>query len=399
MINILLTISSMIIAISVLYYLLRSIICAVKALSRSSDEMYVNEAEKLLLSNIKVPVSIIVPPIERYASLEKIIKASVEIDHPMYEVIVMLTRDSSHLNRLISEFGLVRLEAVYRMVIKSAGALHTYRSTTEKRLSVIVSDSSKKRDAINLGIDAARYPFICIFSEDYIPSKDLLLVLEPPVISNEEIQFGSITSTGSDFFNMTSWHYIRSIYAYSNLFSFSIPSDFAVLLKKRFIIEKNGMRRDELLPEFLRRMMREGLRLIPVTPTGGSSESERIFINILCKHLKKVVCEMRLSTPIVIINDIYYSAFLLLNFLLFYMLFSETESGISYLTPILFIFVIIPLKDIMILLIEDLLQKKTDGPHLIRSIFLTIIKQTGIEQIISVLFLCYSLRRFLKIRG
>ncbi len=338
-------------------------------------------------------MSIIIPPIEKYNVLEKIIKASVNVNHPMYQIIVMLNKSSQHLNKLISEFNLVKLDAVYRMVLKSTGVIHTYRSTIDKRLSVIVADSNERSAIINLGVDVSTYPFICIFSEDYIPSSDLLLTLEPVIISNEGPNFGSITPAASIIENSASQHYIKSIYAYSNLFTFSIPSDFAFLIKKKFIVDMKGLQKNEELPDFLRRMIRSGLKLIPVAATGDSAEKKGIFISLIREHLRKIICGLRLSNLTVLINDIYYIAFLLLNFLMFYMLFTSLKNGLLYFIPILFIFVIIPLKDIMILLIENLLQKRTDNPLLIKAIFISLLKQFGVEQVISVLFLYYSFKR------
>ncbi len=393
--SIILLISILIISSSVLYYVILSLIYAIKSLFESSDEIFESEAEKLLLSNIKVPVSIIIPPVERYEILKKIIQSALKIDHPMFQVIVMLEKGTNFTNNLISDFSLVKLDAVYRMVIKSSTIEKSYRSTRHKMLSVIVADSKDSASIINTGIDVSTYPFICLFSEEYIPSKELLMLLEPPVIENEVINSGAICSASQFSNTKASEYYIRNIYSYSNSFSLSIPPDFAILLKKTFIIDKRGLKKGELPATFIRRMIKEGLKLKFVPDTGISAKRENTFLSFILRHLEKIICDQKLSAFTVIINSIYYLAFIILNAILFYMIFIKPAAGIDLFIPILFIFAVIPLKDIIILLNEIFIRKKMENPLIARAILFSLFKQLGIEQIISVLFIFFSIKRFL----
>ncbi len=389
-----LLLSSLVILASALYYVVRALIGAVASIFESSREIFESEAEKLLLSNVKIPVSIIIPPVEKYETLKKIAESALDINHPMFQVIVALRKDCPYLNRLISDFSLVKLDAVYRMILKSASVQGSYRSTRDRKLTVILTDSGDTAMVINTAVDVSSYPFICLLSDEYIPSRELLLLLEPPVISNEMINFGSVCSSASGEGMKVSQYYIRSIYSYSNLLSISIPSDFAILLKKKFITDKRGMKGKESLPGFIRRMINEGLRLKYVPEAGTSAEKGGIFLSFLINHLRKIICDLRLSSLAVIINDIYYLAFTALNVILFYQLFSRTDYGIQLFIPILLVFVITPLKDIAILLNENFIGKKTDNPYIIKAIFLSLFKQFGIEQLIAIVFLFFSLKRF-----
>ncbi|MCX7959262.1 MAG: hypothetical protein N3B13_09470, partial [Deltaproteobacteria bacterium] len=339
---------------------------------------------------------VIIPPVEKYETLRKITEAALDINHPMFQVIVALRKDSPQLNKLISDFSLVKLEAVYRMILKSATVRLSYRSTKEKNLTVIVTDSDDDASVINTAIDVSSYPFICLLSEEYIPSRELLLSLEPPVISNELPNYGSVCSSAGYEGMKVSQYYIKSIYSYSNLLSLSIPSDFAILLKKKFITDKKGMRKGEKFPVFIRRMIKEGLRLRYVSETGLSSERGGIFLTFLIAHLKKIICKLKLSSLAVLINDIYYLAFITLNIMLFYNLFAKTEYGIDLIIPVILIFVITPLKDIVILLNENFVRKKTENPFIIKAIFLSLFKQFGIEQMIAAIFLVLSIKRFIS---
>ena len=394
-----LIISSSIILFSALYYIFKAIIVAMKSLFESSRELYVNEADKLLLSNIKIPVSIIIPPSENYETLKRRIELSLEINHPMFQLIVLLKKNTDLLNRLMTDFDLVKLEAVYKMVLKSANVLHTYRSTSDKRLTVIIADTLDTASAINLGFDVAMYPFVCLLSEEYIPSKDLLLVLEPPVISNEGINYGSITSATSYENTTVSRYFIKTIYAYSNMFSFSIPSDFAILLKKRFLTEQKGLLKGEDIPSFLRRMMKRDLRLIFTQETGFSAERKGIFFTFITHHLRNIICGHKLSPLAVLLNNLYYISFAVLNVILFYLLFFGGQSISMILVSAIVIFVVVPLKDIMILISEGFIKRRAENPHISRAILLSIFKQFGIEQVISIMFIIFSLKRFFGFRG
>ncbi|MGC9043263.1 MAG: hypothetical protein ACP5KG_05340 [Myxococcota bacterium] len=396
----LLIISTIVILLLSTYYLMRVVIIAFKSIFESSRKLYEVEAERLLLSNIKVPVSIIIPPAEEYENLKRVIEATLNVNHPLYQVIVMLWKNCSYTKRLISDFNLVSLNAVYRMVLKSAKVLHTYRSTTDKRLSVIIADSEDIASIINTGFDVSMYPFVCLFSEDYIPTKDMLLQLEPVVIEKEGLEYGSICSASFYEGMKVSQYYIRSIFSFSYLFSLSIPSDFAILLKKHFVIEKGGLKRGEPIPIFLRRMMKKGLKLKYLPDIGLSIVKGGTFLNFVWWYLKKLICDFKLSTYTVLINDIYYVAFLILNILFFYNLINNNSSTIQLFIPMLSIFVIIPLKDLIVLMNESFIRKKIENPFMVKALLLSIFKQFGVEQIISILFLTYSLRRFvLRWRG
>lgn len=396
--DLLLLISSTIIFISAIYNILRSLNQGIKSAFESSRELYEAEAEKLLLSNIKIPVSIILSPHEDYEALKKVIEGSLEVNHPNFEVLVPLNKNCAYLNKLISDFSLVKIEAVYRMVIKSAPINGSYRSTKEKRLKVILTGSEDKASIINTGIDVASYPFICILSEDYIPSKDLLLLIEPPIITDEKINSGAICSRAFYEGMKTIYYYINSIFSYSSLLSLSIPADFAILLKKRFITEKKGMKKGETLPEFIRRMLKEGLRLRYIPDVGYSLTRQDIFLKFLIRHLKKIIYGKNLSSLAILANDIYYLAFITLNVLFFYRIFLEDSYNSGLLLTIILMFVIIPLKDIIALISENFSHKKVDNQLLAKAILFSIIKQAGIEQIIAVTFLILSIKRFI-IRG
>lgn len=388
-------VTSIIILSPALYYFVLALNRAIRSFSESSREIFESEAEKLLLSNIKVPVSIIIPPIEKYEVLKKIIEATLEINHPMFQVVVALKKRYPNLNKLISDFNLVKLDAVYRMVLKSAVVESSFISIRNKRLTIIVVDSDDFASVINTAIDVSLYPFICIISEEYIPSKDLLLLLEPPVISNEVPNFGSICSTVSYEGVKSSHFYIKNIYSYSNLFSLSIPSDYAVLFKKKFILDKKGMEKGELLSTFIRRLIKEGLILKFVGETGLSAHNEKVFLKFLVSHLKKIICEHRLSSLTVLVNDVYYLSFILLNAVLFYNIFFNTGGITQILIPILIIFAIIPLKDITLILNESFVRKKVDNSQIMKAILISIFKQFGIEQVISVIFIALSIKRFI----
>jgi len=392
-------ISSLVILLSAFYYIFRAVVVATKSLFEYSRELYINEADKLLLSNIKIPVSIIIPPSEDYETLKRRVEHSLDINHPMFQVIVLVKKGGSYLNRMITDFNLVRLEAVYKMVLKSANVLHTYRSVKDKRLSVIVADTLDTASVINLGFDVAMYPFVCLLSEDYIPSKDLLLILEPPVISNEGINFGSITSASSYENTTVSRYFIQTIYAYSNMFSFSIPSDFAILVKKRFIVEQKGLVKGEDIPSFLRRMIRRGLRLIFTQEAGFSAEKKGILFTFISHHLRNIVCGRKLSALAVLLNCLYYISFIVLNVNLFYLLFSNRQDISIILTTAMLIFVIVPLKDIMILISEGFVKKRVENPYIVKAVLLSIFKEFGVEQVIAIMFVFYSLKRAFGLRG
>jgi cellulose synthase/poly-beta-1,6-N-acetylglucosamine synthase-like glycosyltransferase len=142
-------------------------------------------------SSYEPPVSMIMPACNEEATVTAAVRAMLELDYPEFEVIVVNdgSRDGT-LAALTREFSLVPFPEAYRQQIASEPVHAVYRSTSHPNLRVIDKDNGGKADASNAGINAARYPLVCITDADSILERTSLrhvvlpLLTEPHTIAS-----------------------------------------------------------------------------------------------------------------------------------------------------------------------------------------------------------------------
>ena len=132
-------------------------------------------------SGFELPVSLLVPAHNEEATIGSSVHSMLQLNYPEYEVIVINdgSKDGT-LEALKREFGLVTFPEAYwrRLEVKPVRAV--YRSTLHANLRVIDKDNGGKADALNAGINAARYPLFCGVDADSILERDSLRrVVEP----------------------------------------------------------------------------------------------------------------------------------------------------------------------------------------------------------------------------
>lgn len=132
-------------------------------------------------SGFEPPVSLLVPAFNEEATIGSSVRSMLQLNYPEYEVIVINdgSKDGT-LEALKREFGLVAFPEAYwrRLEVKPVRAV--YRSKTHSNLRVLDKENGGKADALNAGINAARYPLFCGVDADSILERDSLRrVIEP----------------------------------------------------------------------------------------------------------------------------------------------------------------------------------------------------------------------------
>lgn len=120
-------------------------------------------------SGYEPPVSVLVPAYNEEATIAASVRSMLQLDYPELEVIVVNdgSRDGT-LEALRREFALVPYPEAYwrRLEVEPVRAI--YRSTKFRNLRVIDKENGGKADALNAGINAARYPLVCSVDADSI---------------------------------------------------------------------------------------------------------------------------------------------------------------------------------------------------------------------------------------
>jgi len=137
------------------------------------------------------PISIIVPAYNEEPNILESVGSLLALEYPLYEVIVVNDGSTdSTLEKLITAFDLKKTYRIFRKVIATAPVCGIYVSPKEPKLVVVDKANGKKADAMNAGLNIARYPLFCAIDADSILDRDALLKVVRPFHEDPEKTVG-----------------------------------------------------------------------------------------------------------------------------------------------------------------------------------------------------------------
>lgn len=127
------------------------------------------------VSGYEPPVSVVVPAYNEQATIVDSVRALLQMEYPEYEVIVVNdgSRDGT-LALLQQEFDLALFPEAYWRRLRVQIVHGIYRSAAHPRLRVIDKVRGGKADALNAGINTARYPLFWALDAGSILQRDSL---------------------------------------------------------------------------------------------------------------------------------------------------------------------------------------------------------------------------------
>jgi len=136
-------------------------------------------------SEYELPISILVPAYNEAATITASVRALLQLRYPDYEIIVINdgSRDET-LDVLIREFSLVPFPEAYRQRLETQPVRTIYRSARFPSIRVIDKQNGGKADALNAGINAARYPLFCGVDADSVLQPDSLYQVLGPFLDD-----------------------------------------------------------------------------------------------------------------------------------------------------------------------------------------------------------------------
>jgi cellulose synthase/poly-beta-1,6-N-acetylglucosamine synthase-like glycosyltransferase len=159
-----------------------------------------------LSAGYEIPVSIIVPVSEATPETARFIEELFDLDYPQFEIIVVNdTADTEFLARLKSDLQLAIFPEAYWRQIRARQVRSVYRSPRFPSLRVVDKDPGGTGDAINAGVNTARYPIVCIAQPGCVLRRDSLRRLIPDFLEDattvaagpaERIANGSFVANG-----------------------------------------------------------------------------------------------------------------------------------------------------------------------------------------------------------
>ncbi|MFE9648661.1 glycosyltransferase [Streptomyces sp. NPDC006365] len=129
------------------------------------------------------PISVIMPAYNEAAGITEAVRAMLLLHYPVFEVVVVDdgSTDGS-LDALTAAFDLAEVEHVVPEDVPMRGRVTSLHLPTGGPVPLVVArkENGGKADALNVGINLARYPLLCMVDADCIlDSQSLLAVAKP----------------------------------------------------------------------------------------------------------------------------------------------------------------------------------------------------------------------------
>jgi cellulose synthase/poly-beta-1,6-N-acetylglucosamine synthase-like glycosyltransferase len=157
------------------------------ALRRRAQETLLDDLPQIY-SGLEPPISILVPAYNEEATIAASVRSMLQLQYAEFEVVVISdgSKDGT-MDVLKREFDLVPFPEAYRVQIPAQAVREIYRSTRHPNLRVIDKDNGGKADALNVGINASRYPLFCGVDADSILQRDSLQRVVKPFLRDPTV--------------------------------------------------------------------------------------------------------------------------------------------------------------------------------------------------------------------
>lgn len=130
-------------------------------------------------------ISVIAPAYNEEATIEQSLRSLLLLNYPKFEVVVVNdgSKDKT-IQKMTDAFALMQAPVVYQQPIQTQAVKALYRSLDNPDLVVIDKANGGKADAINAGINAARYPLVCVIDADSILEPEALMRAALPFVES-----------------------------------------------------------------------------------------------------------------------------------------------------------------------------------------------------------------------
>lgn len=139
--------------------------------------------------NYFVPITIVTPAYNEEVTVVQTVKSLLTLDYKLYEIIVVDdgSKDSTS-QQLIDAYNMHPVRRPIHRSIDCQPAEFIYESHEQKvPLTLIRKKNGGKADALNMGINAAQYPYFICMDADSVLQYDSLKKLVVPVLEEENV--------------------------------------------------------------------------------------------------------------------------------------------------------------------------------------------------------------------
>ena len=262
-------------------------------IKRYLGERKTTELGKVFQSTFFKPISVITPAYNEEGTIAESVKSLLQLQYPQHEVVVVNdgSKDNT-LSVLVERYKMVEAPITYPTQIDCSRIKQVYVSPQYTNLVLVDKENGGKGDALNAGINIARYPLVCsIDADSLLESKALLKVVRPflenpntvavggivRIANGCEVRSGQVIEVGMPKNSLARFQIVEYLRAFlfgrigwDALNSMLIVSGAFGLFSKAAVVECGGYRNDTVGEDMelvvrLHRIMREKKRNYRIT--------------------------------------------------------------------------------------------------------------------------------------
>lgn len=145
--------------------------------------------DEAFASPLTPPVSILLPAYNEEAVIVESVRSLLSLRYPSFEIVVVNDGSTDGtMARLQDAFELVPVRRACRDTVPSASIRAAYASRRHRELVVLDKErGGGKADALNAGVNAARYPYVCAIDADALIEEDALIRVAKPMLDDPEL--------------------------------------------------------------------------------------------------------------------------------------------------------------------------------------------------------------------
>ena len=157
-------------------YMITLGLCSAAVMRRVHHLDRFGRVSEMLSSQTSPPVSIVIPAYNEATGIVDSVRSMSIVGYPRFEIVVPNDGSSDEtMKALIEAFHLERVRIPYRPDIPTAPVRGIYRGHGAVDITVIDKENGGRADALNAGINAARYPYALCTDADVILDANCLV--------------------------------------------------------------------------------------------------------------------------------------------------------------------------------------------------------------------------------
>ncbi|MFL5929084.1 MAG: glycosyltransferase [Gaiellaceae bacterium] len=144
-------------------------------------------ADEAFASPLTPGISVLLPAFNEEAGIVESVRSLLDLRYPRHEVVVVNDGSTDEtVARLIEAFELVPVRKVIRAGLATKEVRAAYVSRRDRKLSLVDKENGGKADALNCGVNAAIYPYVCAIDADALIERDALLQVAAPIFEDPD---------------------------------------------------------------------------------------------------------------------------------------------------------------------------------------------------------------------